>query len=164
MTDHFESIESTNRRTIMEIQKATRKPFPVEVVQVTLQNIEEVAVWCNGTIEQRATRLLGTTTDLPVIVIDSHSDRREAALGSWIVNLKGSFRTYNSSAFDSTFDILPAEKTVIDENKPFETVASGPYAGARVQLKDSDNNEGDLAIYDTGDDGTPDPETFLKIV
>ena len=103
---------------VLELQEAVRKPFPVKIVQVTLQNIEEVAAWCKGTIEQRPTRMLGTTTDLPVIILDGRSSSTphprifEAALGCWIVELHGSFRSYKPLQFESSFDILPSPSLV----------------------------------------------------
>lgn len=100
----------------MELQEATRKPFPVKAVQVTLQNIEEVAAWCKGTIELRPTKMMGTTTDLPVILISGQGENRnkvfEAALGYWVVELNQSFRSYKPLQFEATFDILPPKSLV----------------------------------------------------
>jgi hypothetical protein len=95
----------------MDFQEATRKPFPVKVAQITLKNIEDVAKWCNGTVEMRPTRMLGTLTDLPVIVVKEQGGDRsngfEAALGCWIVELKNNFRCYKQHQFDSAFDLVP---------------------------------------------------------
>lgn len=96
----------------MDIREATRKPFPVKVVQVTLANIHEVAFWCNGVVEQRPHRLGGTTTMLPVIVLNAQPKKygeqpTEAGLGYWIVELKASFRAYKDAQFSSAFDLLP---------------------------------------------------------
>lgn len=96
----------------METQQAVRKAFPVKVVQVTLQNIEEVAAWCKGTVELRDTRMMGTITQLPVVVIQGMGDNRdktfEAALGCWVVELRGSFRSYKPIQFEGSFDLLAA--------------------------------------------------------
>jgi hypothetical protein len=129
----------------MDTQEAIRKSFPVKVVQVTLQNIEEVAEWCGGTIAQRPTRMLGTETLLPVIQLKTQVGGRErefdATLGSWVVELNGSFRAYKHTQFMSSFDLLPSLKPEVPED-----------------------STSDLGIYDSGDNGTPDPESFLKIV
>jgi hypothetical protein len=100
----------------MEIQKFNRIPFVVDGVQVDLNNIEEVAEWCGGVVEQRPTRMLGTTTNLPVIKLKSNgvngqSKVVEAMLGCWVVNLKGSFRVYKPQQFKATF-----EKQTTDED------------------------------------------------
>lgn len=121
----------------METKQYTRKPFPVSAIQVTLQNIEKVAEWCKGTVEYRPTKMLGTTTDLPVIKIkgqDNSSGRvrdAEAALGCYIVELKGSFRVYKPVQFEASFDEMPVtvgelakeSERVFCEDSPEEFVA-----------------------------------------
>lgn len=106
----------------MELKQYTRKPFPVAAVQVTLQNIDQVAEWCKGTIEQRPTKMMGTETLLPIIRLKGQGDNRgkdfEAALGCWVVELKGSFRSYKPAQFDASFDeILPPTVEVLIDRK-----------------------------------------------
>lgn len=92
----------------MEIKQFTRKPFPVNAIQVTLQNVDDVAKWSGGTVELRPTKMMGTYTDLPVILLQGQGENRgkdfEAALGCWIVELKGSFRSYKPQQFEASFD------------------------------------------------------------
>lgn len=106
----------------MDTKQYTRKPFPVSAVQVTLQNIEEVAEWCKGEIEYRDTKMMGTVTPLPVIKLKGQGDNRgkdfEAALGCWVVELKGSFRSYKPAQFEASFDELhPPTVEVLIDNK-----------------------------------------------
>lgn len=93
----------------MKIQNATRKPFGVKAVQVNLDNIEEVAEWCKGTIVQVPVKMMGTTTDLPAIRIKGQGDNRTqdfvASLGCWIVELKGGYRSYKPATFSASFDV-----------------------------------------------------------
>ena len=35
------------------VQLFTRNPFDVQAVQVSDENIDEIAAWCNGTVENR---------------------------------------------------------------------------------------------------------------
>lgn len=92
---------------MLDIKEAVRKPFAVKFVEVTLANIEELAKWCGGTVEQRKTRMLGTTTELPVIVLVSkeRGRRDEATLGCYIVGVKNSYRVYKPAVFEATFDV-----------------------------------------------------------
>lgn len=103
----------------MEIKQFNRITFPVNAVQVTLQNIEEVAEWCKGTIEQRPTKMMGTTTDLPVIRLKGQGNNRgqefEAALGCWVVELKGSFRSYKPAQFDASFEEVVPTYRIVDD-------------------------------------------------
>lgn len=101
----------------MDIREATRKPFPVKVVQVTLANIHEVAEWCKGIVEQRPHRLGGTITMLPVIILNAQpkkfgEQQTEAGLGYWIVEMKNNFRAYKDAQFQSAFDLLPVPSLV----------------------------------------------------
>lgn len=120
---------------MMETKLATRKSFPVTVVQVTLQNIEEVAEWCKGTIEQVPTRMLGTMTDLPVIRIKGMGEHKNkvfsASLGCWIVELNGSFRSYKPVQFEASFNLLnvPQPDVEVVVNEADEQIAedSGVY-------------------------------------
>jgi len=102
----------------MDIRQYTRKPFPVGAVQVSLQNIEKVAEWCRGTIEQVSTRMLGTETFLPAIKIQGQGENRgkefTATLGCWVVELKGSYRVYKPAQFDATFDELSPENNSVE--------------------------------------------------
>jgi hypothetical protein len=92
----------------MNIKQFTRKPFPVNAVQVGLDNVHELAEWCGGKVEMKATKMMGTTTDLPVIILEGQGENRgkifEAALGCWVVELKGSFRVYKPAQFEASFD------------------------------------------------------------
>lgn len=114
----------------METRQYTRKPFPVNAVQVTLQNIEQVAEWCRGTVELVSTRMLGTSTDLPVIKIQGQGDNRgklfTASLGCFVVEQKGSFRVYKPAQFEASFDTVPEEGLGSDtplawEDQPLNT-------------------------------------------
>lgn len=84
---------------------------PVDAIRVTNENIEQIAVWCHGTIK--------INTDYGWNVYDngrkyinlevSHPTGRRTAKafpGDWIVTVKGSFKVYNNRAFETTFDLL----------------------------------------------------------
>lgn len=92
---------------MLKLEKYDRVTSGLICEQVTLDNVEELAEWCGGTVERRATRMMGTSVDLPVVKLRGQGQNRgkffEAALGFWIVELKGSFRCYNPSQFASSF-------------------------------------------------------------
>lgn len=101
----------------IDFREATRKPFPVKVVQVTLANIREVAEWCNGTVKNRPHRLGEATTILPVIILNAVPKKDgdqpiEARLGYWIVEMKNNFRAYKNTQFQSAFDLLPTDEEI----------------------------------------------------
>jgi hypothetical protein len=117
----------------MELRKYTRKPFAVNAVQVSLQNIDQVAEWCRGTIEQVPTKMLGTETLLPVIRLRGQGNDRGkeqvATLGCFVVENKGSFRSYKPAQFEASFDTMDEEqeetegpRQVMDLNSPVESL------------------------------------------
>jgi hypothetical protein len=92
---------------MMDIEKYDRKPFSVEAVQVHFENVNEIAVWCKGTVIKQKTKMLGVDTEVPAIRVDGQGDNRGksfiATLGCYVVCLKGSYRVYKPAQFESSF-------------------------------------------------------------
>lgn len=101
----------------MDFEDYTRVPFPVKAKQVTLDNIHELAEHCNGTVELRSAKMLGTTIKLPVIRLAGYGEYRNktftATIGCWIVQHKGSFRIYQEAQFASMFSKIPTDDDLI---------------------------------------------------
>lgn len=84
---------------------------PVEAIQLTADNIEQVAEWCNGEIievsfvdgEQPAIRL---KTNCPPV---SGPKMETANLTNWVTQDEDGFQVYDSGTFDITFQ--PASET-----------------------------------------------------
>lgn len=91
----------------MELITYDRKPFSVTAVELSFENINEVAEWCKGEVGTESTKILGTSTMLPVILIQGLGEARGkdfvARLGYYIVELNGSFRVYKPKQFKETF-------------------------------------------------------------
>jgi hypothetical protein len=91
----------------METTKYDRKPFTVNAVELTLDNVGEVAAWCKGTVEQVTAKVLGTTMKLPVVKIQGQGAAKSktfvANLGHFIAEYNGSFRVYKPAVFREMF-------------------------------------------------------------
>lgn len=91
----------------LELKEFERKPFAVDAVEVTLENIEEVATWCKGTLDSQETKMLGTTVRLPVIKLQGQGKDKEKVftvnIGCFVVDHKGSFRMYKPAQFHQMF-------------------------------------------------------------
>lgn len=93
---------------MIETNKFARKPFHVDAVQVTAENMDEVASWCQGTV---------TRTDLsPVgdfIKVRVHRPLTErqtkAFVGDWVLYAGTGFKVYTDKAFEKSFE--PATET-----------------------------------------------------
>jgi hypothetical protein len=86
-------------------QTYVRKPFLVKVFVVTDENLEYVASWCGGTVQQK--------TDGPryikVPVLKPMNDRHtEAFVGDSVLKSGTTFKVYLSRAFNANFDLVAA--------------------------------------------------------
>ena len=91
----------------LDIKKAFRQPFEVAAVQVTPENMEELAKWCGGKIleddvkgEQLSRSYIKVNTPNPT------SERQKRAyMGDWILKSKQNFKIFTRSAFQKNFEI-----------------------------------------------------------
>lgn len=101
-------------------KKFSRKPFYVEGLQVTEENINEVAEWCGGEIQESTPK--GDDKKVPFIKVNVrrplHRRQTMAYAGDWILKAGSGFKVYTEAAFDSNFDAVeeaPEELRVVDE-------------------------------------------------
>lgn len=86
----------------MEIQKFQKKPLIVDAVRVSASNFNEVADWCQGTVEQA-----DGTEYIKVHVLNPMNERQTRAfVGDWILYAGRGFKVYKDKAFTSAFDLL----------------------------------------------------------
>lgn len=101
------AISSNNyeKETQMQTAVYARKSFNVEAVQVTQENIEEVANWCGGQIKENR-------DGAPYIKIDVkralNERQRRAYLGDWVLLRQDgdTFKVYDDKAFAKCFDAV----------------------------------------------------------
>lgn len=101
----------------METQKFSRKSFPVEAVQVTRDNMEEVATWCKGKIEH-------TPTGAPFIRVDVHMPQSEkqtkAFVKDWVLFAGRGFKVFTDGAFQKNFDPIAGGDSVTSNAVPMD--------------------------------------------
>lgn len=99
----------------MDAKQYVRKTFPVYAVQVTLENHEEVAQWCNGTIEMASVKILGTPTPLPAVRIKTQGNETDvlATIGCYVVQMNQSYRVYKPAQFHSSFEASVEEDSEV---------------------------------------------------
>lgn len=93
----------------------SRKPFHVDAVQITVENMEEAAAWCAG--EVRTGKKVVRDDDNNIIErkevsfvkVDVHrplNDRQtKAYLGDWVLLSDAGFKVYTERAFEKAFAI-----------------------------------------------------------
>lgn len=89
----------------LNIQKFIRKPFPVEGVRVTKDNMQLVAEWCGGEIRQNA-------KGVKHVFIDVHRPMTErqtmAFVGDWVLFADRGYKIYTQNAFSRNFELVQA--------------------------------------------------------
>jgi hypothetical protein len=108
----------------MQTKKFARKPFLVDAVRVTSENMEEVAKWCGGEVltEKRGNRMVKF---IQVHVSRALNERqKKAPVGDWVLYAGKSFKCYTSKAFDDCFE-KPSQEESSYANHP-ELPFSGP--------------------------------------
>jgi hypothetical protein len=93
-------------------ERYIRKPLYVDAVQVTEENMEEIAAWCQGDM-----RVLGaedwTMGDEAMVGskyvhVRVHSPRSprqtKAFAGDWILYTERGYKVYTTRAFEASFD------------------------------------------------------------
>lgn len=84
----------------METTKFTRKPFDVEAVQVTADNIDEVAKWCQGEV---ITQNDGSKF-IKVRVLRVLNERQtQAFVEDWVLYAGTGYKVYTDKAFRKSF-------------------------------------------------------------
>lgn len=93
---------------MLETMKYVRKPFYIDAVQVTAQNLQDVAAWATGEVR--------TDTDgqyVKVRVYRPLNDRQtKAYLGDWVLYAGTGFKVYNDKAFKNSFEQASVETTM----------------------------------------------------
>lgn len=143
----------------MKIEKYIRKPFPVNAVRITRDNIEEVAKWCGGKVEVWKGRARGKIVEKPFIKMDvSHAistRQTEGRIGDWILERDGEFKSYTDAAFQRIFEpvlkIESATEAIAAMGRAVQNALEKGkiVAGDEVEIKDvffarKPENEDDL--------------------
>lgn len=82
-------------------EKYVRKPFEVEAVQVTEENLTEIADWCDGDIRHTADKVPFVKVQ---VARPLTSRQTRAFVGDWILFAGRGFKVYTSKAFEGAFD------------------------------------------------------------
>lgn len=101
-----------------------RKPFEVEAVQVTEDNIGDVADWCDG-------ELRSTAENISFVKVKVHrpltTRQTRAFVGDWILYAGRGFKVYTTKAFEASF-----EKS--DEDDGRTAINPDPYQVVTVNV------------------------------
>lgn len=87
---------------MMTINSYSRKPFNVEAVQVTAENMAQVAEWCSGeVITDDTSKYVKVSVNKPL------NDRlTKAFIGDWVSKAWFGYKVYTNRAFTREFETL----------------------------------------------------------
>jgi hypothetical protein len=90
----------------MHIQMYQRKPLIVEAVQVTNDNIYDVAKWCDGDV--RTQHASGKKFIQVNVVNPKEPKMMRATVGSWVLKSDQGFKIFSEPAFRKSWEPVGA--------------------------------------------------------
>lgn len=131
---------------MIKTNKFARKPFYVDAVQVTAENMEAVAEWCMGDV-QTTVKPEGAAEEqyIKVRVHRPLTERQtKAFVGDWVLYAGTGFKVYTPRAFEKSFEkVVTLTKAQADEagiRPPIEKKAT-PASLAQKQRLDTPEDE-----------------------
>ena len=106
---------------MLDLKKYKRKELIVSAVEITDENMEEVAEWCRGRIqldENKERRIVGMKVFHPV-----NKRQTQGYVGDFMVKLNG-FKVYEPKSLNNMFDPYEKPDEVLDGNDS-DTVLDG---------------------------------------
>lgn len=104
---------------MVETIRYARKPFEIDAVQVTADNMYDVAKWVGGEVRTDGDK----AKFIKVRVHMPKNDRQtKAYAGDWVLYAGTGFKVYTEKAFKNSFDKVSDQKTV--HNTPAEAVVA----------------------------------------
>lgn len=95
----------------LETEQYARKSFDVDAVQVTEENINDVAEWCQGSVRTEKGRKDGETRQyVKVRVLRPLNPRQtKAFVGDWVLYAGTGYKVYTDNAFNESFEKVPVK-------------------------------------------------------
>jgi hypothetical protein len=118
-----------------------RRTFYVEAVQVTAENMEEVAAWCNGKILSTFVKSRKESVSyIKVHVMNPTSDRQtKAFVGDWVLPYGQTFKIYTERSMDQTFEKAEVDILKEEMSSVMNSILDGD--SKRQKLVDAIENE-----------------------
>jgi hypothetical protein len=89
---------------MVETDNYARKPFVVEGIRVTEENLSDIADWCGGEV-RTSTTMSENKRYVKVRVHHPLSDRQtKAYVGDWVLFSGNGYKVYTDAAFQKSFE------------------------------------------------------------
>lgn len=132
----------------IETVKYIRKPLYVDAVQITPQNFEAVASWCQGEVlEEGADH--GQSVGKKYIKVRVHNPKNvrqtKAFVGDWLLYTERGYKVYTNKAFHASFDKVEDSSEPIIPDEPYDP----PTDQAETPPKDEQMPSEPAGVVDT---------------
>lgn len=148
--DIFSNPHEKEESMTIETNKYARRPFYVDAVQVTEENMEEVAKWCQGDVATDPKALTAPEAsgdDHPYVKVRVHRPLTErqtkAFVGDWVLYAGTGFKVYTPKAFEKSFERVSDDVSRV--------VHRSAVDGQFVSAEDAEENP-DTTVADTVED------------
>lgn len=116
---------------MLETTKYMRKKFDIDAVQVTSENLQEIAKWVDGDI-----RSDDVGQYVKVRVHRPLNDRQtKAYIGDWVLYAGTGYKVYTAKAFVNSFEQVSGESTMVDTDNMKQDSIVGVVEGDVVVPK-----------------------------
>jgi hypothetical protein len=106
-------------RTIMlKFEEVTRRRRPMQAIQVSVDNAQEIADWCGGEMVMSTIRMMGSETKLPAVRLNRPStggkDYTTALVTMWIVEFPDRYQVFKNDQYEKLFEpAFPDKRSAI---------------------------------------------------
>lgn len=95
-------LSNEKKESKMDIQKFVRRSFAVKGVQVTIENVNEVAEWAEGVVQ--FDDINHSKFFIKINVKHALNERQtQAHVGDWVLSTKKGYKVYTDRAFKANF-------------------------------------------------------------
>jgi hypothetical protein len=111
----------------IKLERYWRKSFPVEGVQVTEENMEDVATWCGGYIQQAKRSPRGPLRKFIKVRVYQPRDERQtmAFEGDRILYAGTGFKVYTNNSFLRSF--MPEDEALAHKDPIYRDAVTGHF-------------------------------------
>lgn len=104
---------------MLETVKYVRKPFYIDAVQVTAENLADVAKWADGDVRSdENAKYIHVRVHRPI------NDRQSKAyVGDWVLYAGTGFKVYTPKAFAQSFELAPDDAVPLVSEKKKDAIA-----------------------------------------
>lgn len=99
---------------MIQTKKYVKKPLYVQAVQITKENFEEIAEWCQGEIKNEN----ASNPQHRYIYIQTHNPNNarqsQAIVGDWILHTDRGYKIYTPMAFEGSFELVPVAQVEME--------------------------------------------------